>query len=283
MAKQKYKVVIIGFAHMHINGVAKEFFEDPHMEIVALADTKPYIPELNPDGMFARNYNIAHCRKTFNIPRTYDSYIEMLDKEKPDIALICCENAIHPEVIEECGKRKIDCNLEKPMAMSLSGGLEIARSISHHGHKVLVNWGIPFSRAINTMKRLYDEGKIGDLIEFKCRIGNPGPLGTGSKHPGIEDRGTGLTEAEKGSTWWHQWAAGGGAMTDFAIYGCLMSSWFMDCKLPLGVAGFRGNFKVHSGTADDESVVIAQFEKSLAIIEGTWTTRIFAGPGGPVL
>ena len=137
MADKLYKVTIIGFCHMHINSVAGFFFDHPQTELVAAADTKPYIEELNPDGMFARNWNKAHCKQKFNIPKIYDNYIEMLDAEKPDLAVICCENALHAEVVEECGKRGVDCCVEKPMAVSMADALKMVRSMENHKNKVL--------------------------------------------------------------------------------------------------------------------------------------------------
>ena len=84
MSEKIYRVALVGFCHMHINSVAGYYYEHPRTQIVAAADTKPYIPELNPDGMFARNWNKAHCVKKFEIPKVYDNYLEMLDAEKPD-------------------------------------------------------------------------------------------------------------------------------------------------------------------------------------------------------
>lgn len=284
MSEKIYRVALVGFCHMHINSVAGYYYEHPRTEIVAAADTKPFIPELNPDGMFARNWNKAHCVKKFEIPKVYDDYLEMLDTEKPDLAVICCENAVHPEVVEECGKRGIDCFVEKPMAMNLDDALNMVRSMEHYGHKVLINWMMPFSPAYNKMKELFDSGAVGKLIEFKCRVGNMGPLGKGSKHPGIAESGVGLTEAERGSTWWHQLASGGGAMTDFGAYGCLMSTWFIGEKA-ISAYGLRGNFTVHAGNADDESVIVARYPSAIAICEGTWTSMSHSdmGVNGPIL
>ena len=36
--KDKYKVVIVGFAHVHINDVAKHFYEHPRIDLCGAAD-----------------------------------------------------------------------------------------------------------------------------------------------------------------------------------------------------------------------------------------------------
>ena len=277
-----YKVVIIGFSHMHVNGVAEFFYKCPNTEIVAAADTKPVIPELKPDGMFARNWNKKHCQEAFKIGKIYDDYIEMLDAEKPDLAVVTGENALHPEVVEECAKRGIDCNIEKPMAMSLQDGLRMWRAAESYGIDLIINWPVTFRPAIIALKKLYDEGKIGKLVKFKCRVGSGGPLGAGSKHPGIVDKGVGLTEPEKASTWWHQRATGGGAMIDFCAYGCMLSTWYSG-QSAIAAAGIRGNYLVQLGNADDEGTIIARFPTFSAIVEGTWTSRNHAEPTGPIL
>ena len=277
-----YKVVIIGFCHMHVNGVAEYFHNCPGTEIVAAADTEPVMPELNPDAMFARNWNKKHCQEAFKINKIYDNYIEMLDAEKPDLAVVTGENALHPEVVEECAKRGIDCNIEKPMAMSLQDGLRMWRAAESYGIDLIINWPVTFRPSINALKKLYEEGKIGKLIKFKDRTGSGGPLGAGSKHPGIEDKGTGITEPEKASTWWHQRTTGGGAMIDFCAYGGMLSTWYSG-QSAVSVGAVRGNYTVQLGNADDEATIIARFPTFSAVIEGTWTSRNHCDPTGPIL
>ena len=38
MKKDQYKVVIVGFAHVHINDVAQHYFDNPRIDLAACAD-----------------------------------------------------------------------------------------------------------------------------------------------------------------------------------------------------------------------------------------------------
>ena len=51
----------------------------------------------------------------------------MLDQEKPDLAVITCENAQHLEVMYECAVRGVNVSIEKPMAADLSMAMEMIR------------------------------------------------------------------------------------------------------------------------------------------------------------
>ena len=64
--KNSYKVVIIGFAHMHINDVGAHFAEHPRINLAACADTIPDIPELRA-APYTRAWNLEFAKKNFNI------------------------------------------------------------------------------------------------------------------------------------------------------------------------------------------------------------------------
>ena len=50
--EKQYRVVIIGFSHMHINDVAAHFYENPRTDLVAGADTIPLVPELKEGNLY---------------------------------------------------------------------------------------------------------------------------------------------------------------------------------------------------------------------------------------
>ena len=88
---KRYKVVIIGFAHMHINDVAAGFYENPRIDLVACADTHPLVEEIS-FGPYTRTWNLKFAKEHFGNPRVYEDYVEMLDAEKPDLAIITSDN-----------------------------------------------------------------------------------------------------------------------------------------------------------------------------------------------
>lgn len=200
--EKQYRVVIIGFSHMHINDVAAHFYENPRTDLVAGADTIPLVPELK-EGTFTRKWNLEFCRTNFKIPKIYEDYREMLDQEKPDLAVITCENAQHLEVMYECAVRGVNVSIEKPMAADLSMAMEMIRISNTYGVKMFVNWPVTWRPELHLMKDLLDEGKIGRILEFKIRVSHTGPLGDGAKHPGVKITAEPMTNEEKARTWWY--------------------------------------------------------------------------------
>ena len=94
-----YRLGVVGFAHMHVNSLIRDFAERPDVEWVACADTVPDVPELV-EARNSRAWNLRQAREATGIPKVYEDYREMLRRERFDLVLICSENARHAEVVE---------------------------------------------------------------------------------------------------------------------------------------------------------------------------------------
>lgn len=267
---KKYRVVIIGFAHMHINDVARYFYECERTEIIACADT-PHSVDETCRMPYTRGWNFEFCKKSFHIPRVYEDWVEMLDLEKPDLALITSENDMHVLIVEECAKRHIHVCIEKPMAISLSAAMRIQRAARQGNISAMVDWPFVWNPAYHELKKQIDAGKIGRVLQFKIRTAHTGPLGTGAKHKGVDATGETLTDNEKAKTWWHQARRGGGSMLDFCCYGSIFSRWLIG-EEPIAAFGMRANLNSEYGDADDNAVLLVQYPKAYANIETSWTT-----------
>ena len=63
----------------------------------------------------------------------YTDYIEMLEKEKPDLVAICTESGTHAAIAIECIQHGCNCIVEKPIALSIKDAdAVIAASIKYH-------------------------------------------------------------------------------------------------------------------------------------------------------
>jgi predicted dehydrogenase len=267
-----YRLGVIGFAHMHVNSLIDRFNDLPNVEWVACADTVPDVPSLSM-ARSTRGYNLKRAHKEIGIPKVYDDYRAMLDKEGFDIIIFCPENARHPDVAEAIAGKGIHMVTEKPMAASLSGALRMVRAAEANSVDLVINWPSTWQSAIRTMKKLIDSGVVGDVWEFKWRNGaSMGPLGYGQN----------ITDQEKGAEWWHQAAPGGGALLDYCCYGACLSRWMLG-QPAVAVYGIKANMTSHYGDADDNAVLTVRFPKALAILEGTWTTWSAGVPTGPVI
>ncbi len=280
MAK-KYRVGIIGFGHMHVNNVAQLYADHPQVEWVACADTKPLKPELRV-APYTRQWNQKFLMEKLGIPKKYDCYHEMLEKEKFDIIIVQSENAQHPDIVEACAAKGVNVCVEKPMAMSLSDALRMARAVRANGTKLIVNWPLTWSPAARKAKELIDQGVIGRVLEVKWRSGHTGPLGPGAHHAGVSDTAAPMTGPERAATWWHQEAAGGGALLDYCCYGAMVSYWYIG-EPGVAAVGMKANLNSEWGDANDNAALVIRFPRAMALLEGSWTTWDHGVPGGPIV
>lgn len=282
MAGKRYRVGVIGVAHMHVNELMRKFHEHPQCDMVAIADTKPEVPEKNTTSRSTRGFTLETAREELRIPKQYDDYHELLDKERLDIAIVCSENSRHGEVAEAVFGHGAHMVTEKPMAASQAEALTMVRAARQADRKLMVNWPSTWSPATRRLKRLLDEGAIGRLWQVHNRQGSLGPLSYGSTHPGVKGATAMLTDEEKAATWWHRAGNGGGALLDYCCYGACLSTWFFGTPAQ-AVFGLKANVNTHYGSADDNAVLTVRFPTGFAVLEATWTVVDHAMPTGPIL
>jgi len=274
-----YRLGAIGFAHMHINSLLTQFDELPRSGVadikwVACADTIPAIPSCTMKPA-SRGANLKRAHEVIGIPKVYDDYREMLDREQLDIVIFCPENARHGEVAEAIANRGSHMVTEKPMSASLSDALRMVRAARANDVALMVNWPTTWQPAIRTMKALIDEGTIGDVWEIKWRNGaSMGPLSYSTG----EDA---YTDLEKGAEWWHQTDTGGGALLDYCCYGACLSRWYLG-QPAIATTAMRVNMTSHYGDADDNAIITVRFPNAFALLEATWTTWHVGVPTGPI-
>ena len=278
---QTYRTAIIGFAHMHINHVAKLFDDHPQVEWAACADTRPIVPELR-SAPHTREWNRERVMAGLGIETYYDDYREMLKHEQIDIVIVTSENAQHPEVVEACAAAGAAVCVEKPMAVSLKDALRMDRAAKSAGTPLLVHWQFAWSPASRKIEEVIKDGRIGRILTFKMRSSHSGPLGPSARHPGVKETSESMTGAERGATWWHQKAAGGGAMLDYCCYGAMSSRWFIG-EMAVGAMGMRANLNSQWGDADDNAAMIVRYPSAMAVIEASWTTLCKGIPSGPII
>jgi len=277
----KYRLGLIGFAHMHINNVGAQFAQHGDIEPIACADTTPIVPEIR-NAPYTRGWNLQHALDNLGFQRSYDDYQEMLEKENLDIVVCCSENARHAEVIEACAAAGVHVCVEKPMAESLSGALRMIRASQAAGTILAINWPMTWSAEARKIKELIDAGEIGRVLQVKWRGGHTGPLGPGAMHAGVSETADQMTGPERGATWWHQSSTGGGAMLDYCCYGSMVSRWYIG-ELALAVIGMKANLDSHWGNAEDNAAIIVRFPGAMALFEGSWTTWDHGVPTGPIV
>jgi predicted dehydrogenase len=132
------------------------------------------------------------------------------------------------------------------------------------GKTLMINWPIAWSGWVDDFKKRTDSGEIGQPFFFRFRNGHRGPKEIGCGPEFVEW----LYDEKKN---------GGGAIGDFCSYGAVVSRYLMG--LPETVYCVRGNYTKDYPVSDDHAVVVLNYPKASAELEGTWATAAFdSGP-----
>jgi len=163
MPKEKYRVGIIGCGHIGGNyGQAFQKMPD-RVELAAACDL---IEE-----------NVKAFVEKWKIPRPYTDMYEMLSKEELDIVGVTTHNREHVEptiAAAEAGVKAILC--EKPMALNMADADRMIEACEQSGTKLAIDHTMRFEPNWRRVKKMVDEGVIGDLIHIKVQ--NYGDRGT---------------------------------------------------------------------------------------------------------
>lgn len=102
----------------------------------------------------------------------YSDYKEMLEAEKIDLVTIAVPTRFHKQVALDCIGKNINILLEKPIAANVEEAQEIVKAAKAQGVKFTVGHIERFNPAVRKLKRLIDEGKIGEIVSISnTRIG----------------------------------------------------------------------------------------------------------------
>ena len=270
---KKYRVGVIGFAHMHITSLVKDFVNMGNkIEWVACSDIKPLVPSIS-DKLSTRAHSIDAVLDMTGITTLYEDYKLLLDECPLDIAIVCCENALHEKVVSDILSRGIHVVVEKPMATSMTDALQMVHAAKNSNAVLAVNWPSTWNPGIRLAQKLTSEGIVGKVFKFTYR---------NSDSQGPFSYGENLTDLEKSSEWWYHAKSGGGAFWDYCCYGSCLSSWFIGTPVR-SAYGLRANFDSPYGNAEDYGTITARFDDAIALIEGSWTTVNRGVPSGPIV
>ena len=141
------RLVLIGagvIGARHVKLVAAE----PACDLVALADPAPAARDV------AEAAAIAH----------YSDYEKMLDRERPQGAIVAAPTPLHAAVGEACARRGIHMLMEKPVTDTVEAGHRLIAAAEHYGVRILVGHHRRFDPAVEAADKIIASGEIGRLI-----------------------------------------------------------------------------------------------------------------------
>ncbi len=196
MAKKILKCALLGcgyIADRHIQA----FQDCEHTELVALVGRNPE--------------RLNSLLEKYNIPKGYTDYHKLIE-ENPDLDMVsnALPNSLHVSVTVELLEAGFNVLLEKPMAINAEEGRRLVEAEKKSKGKLMIIQNQRFIPAARYMKRMYEEGKFGEV--YHIRTGWRRPLGM---MPSDTDIMGGVLSDR---SWYNKKAANGGVLRDLGVH-----------------------------------------------------------------
>ena len=182
----------------------------------------------------------------------YLDYIEMIEKEKPELVAIATESGEHARIAIDCIRRGINVIIEKPIALSIHDANEIIREAKENNVKVCANHQNRFNKAIQKMRKAIEEDKFGKLFHGTAHI--------------CWNRGKQYYDQ---APWRGTWEQDGGALMNQCIHDIDLLRWMMGDEVD-EVFAYTDRLNHDYIDAEDLGVALVKFSNgSYGMIEGT--------------
>jgi len=100
----------------------------------------------------------------------YDTWETLLAKEKfADVAFICTQDQLHIEPTIMALERGYDVLLEKPMAHTLDGCIDIIKKVEETGNVLAIGHVLRYTGFFSTIQNIIRRGMLGDIINISHR------------------------------------------------------------------------------------------------------------------
>ncbi len=214
-------------------------------QIVAVCD----ISKENIKDMFARS--VLSEEETASV-KCYDDYIKMLDTEELDLVSIALPSGLHSEAAFAVIERKINCIIEKPIAMSLEDADKIISLSEEKGVVVSACHQNRFNEAVQQMRKAYEDGRFGKISNASITV---------RWHRGPEY----YSQAD----WRGKWESDGGTLMNQCIHGIDLLRWFCDDDIVSVYGITKRQFHPYI-EAEDVGTAVVEFKNgAIATIEGS--------------
>jgi predicted dehydrogenase len=168
-APVKLRAVVIGHTGFgdYGNGLDQAAAQHPSIQLVAVADADPA--------------GLQRAKVRLNVPNAYQDYRLMLEKEKPDLVLICTRHTGQHHAMALAALRAgAHLCVERPFTTTLVEADEIL-ALAHAGKRqIAVNYQLRLQPSIQWLLKQAKAGTFGRLVEMQA-------FGKGGQRAGGED------------------------------------------------------------------------------------------------
>jgi predicted dehydrogenase len=247
--KQPVRIGIAGLSHSHVHGILGRK-DRGDLKIVGIAE---------PNHELAKRFSLQYG---FPMSIVYNSIEEMIDATKPEAVTAFGSIYQHLEVVEKCAPKGIHVMVEKPLAVSLDHAKKMEALAKKYHIQLLTNYETTWYPSNMQAYDFLKKDTIGDIRKVIIHDGHRGPRQVGVNSEFFEW----LTDSVKN---------GGGAIVDFGCYGVNLMTWLMEGKKPKMVTATTQQLQPENNpNVDDESTILLTYEKSNAIVLGSWNWPI---------
>ncbi|RNC84232.1 MAG: gfo/Idh/MocA family oxidoreductase [Winogradskyella sp.] len=247
---QPLQVGVIGLTHTHVHWI---FGSEPNGDIKIAGIVEP-------NKVLAQKYADQY---KFSMDIVYDTMEELVSNTTIEAVTAFGTIYDHLEVVKFAAPKGIHVMVEKPLAVSLEHAKEMEALATQHNIHLLTNYETTWYPTTHKAYELTKEkDAIGEIRKIIVRDGHKGPKKIGVNSEFLEW----LTDPKEN---------GGGAITDFGCYGANILTWLMEGKRPNSVTAITQQLQPENNPkVDDESIILLQYDKTVAIIQGSWNWPI---------
>jgi predicted dehydrogenase len=271
----KYRTVLIGSGWWGMN-ILRTAMESGECKVVAMCDVDRN--QLDPAA--------AEVEKlSGDAPKKYPDYRELLEREKPEIAIVATPDHWHPLIMIAAVRAGAHVYVEKPISHTIHEGRAMVKAARETDRVVQVGTHrrvSPHNRSGMAFLKSGKAGKIGMVRAFVHYPGGPGEPTPDSEPPPGLDWETWCGPAPlrpynraihpKGFRQFLDYA--NGQLGDWGIHWMDQILWWTEEKAPKRVFSTGGRFiKKDNTDAPDTQVANFEFESFTA----TWEHRLYAG------
>lgn len=182
----------------------------------------------------------------------YESHLEMLEKEHPDIVAIALGSGLKRKLSVDCMKAGANVIVEKPIALSLNDADFMIETAKECGVKLIVNHQLRFGETVRALKAESETGKFGKLLHGTVQV--------------RRNRNKAYFDAGK---WRGTWANDGGTLMNQCIHYTDLLQWVMGSDVD-EVFAYTDRMTHPYIEAEDLGLAVLKFKNgAYATIEGT--------------
>lgn len=234
------KYALIGCGRISPNHIVAA--QNNGLEIVAICDIEEQ--NMHDKKVKFKLSDEVHC---------YTDYMEMLEKEKPELVAIATESGKHAEIALNCLKKgHANLIIEKPIALSLKDADDIIRTAKEENLKVCACHQNRFNKSIQKIREAVEMERFGKLLHGTAHI-----------------RWARDYEYYSRAKWRGTWEQDGGALMNQCIHNIDLLRWMMGDEID-SVVGMTDRLKHDYIEAEDLGIALIKFKNgAYGIIEGT--------------